>query len=244
MSNALPKYIYKYKTISDEKSFGYVIDIIKNNQIYLPCIDEINDPLEGSIIPMHLSVMGGAIPYAVGKNHPIINDIKREYRILSLTENAVSPQMWAHYGDNYRGICIGFRTDKTFKKIRKISYINKYTGEEPELNSREKIEKTLEEAYYYKAKDWKYEKEWRIFQKEEKFLKYEKDEIAFIIIGHMAEEQRKKELYNLAEKNDISVYETYIADAKFKVNILEYNKEIEYSGVPLKYVKLNRIAYK
>ena len=44
----IPKYLFKYKSISNLDDVERFLDIIKNNRIYYPTYKQLNDPLEGA----------------------------------------------------------------------------------------------------------------------------------------------------------------------------------------------------
>ncbi len=39
--------IYKYKSVDNIQNLEHTLDIIKNNRLYLPNRNQLNDPLEG-----------------------------------------------------------------------------------------------------------------------------------------------------------------------------------------------------
>ena len=43
---SIPKYLFKYKSISSLEDVERFLDIIKNNRIYYPTYKQLNDPLE------------------------------------------------------------------------------------------------------------------------------------------------------------------------------------------------------
>lgn len=45
---SIPKYLFKYKSISSLEDVGRFLDIIRNNRIYYPTYKQLNDPLEGA----------------------------------------------------------------------------------------------------------------------------------------------------------------------------------------------------
>lgn len=114
--------------------------------------------------------------------------------------------MWAHYGDNHRGICIEYDFKEEREELRKVNYSeNFYSGlDEEDLSnlssmiSSDKIDpkdvmlEVILEMIARKAlqtKDilWKYENEYRmIFRKTESLQKICPTEIKSITIGAMA----------------------------------------------------------
>jgi hypothetical protein len=84
---------------------------------------------------------------------------------VSLSETWQSPLMWAHYGDNHTGVCLGF--DVPLGRALKVSY-------EPErlrlLFDATKLETAhdtdlIRTLVTTKFTDWSYEREWRILER-------------------------------------------------------------------------------
>ncbi|MQA56570.1 DUF2971 domain-containing protein [Pseudomonas piscis] len=96
-------------------------------------------------------------------------------RCFCLTENELSPLMWAHYGDSYKGCMLGFQhideLSTPFGAAEKV----RYTNEAPTIGSAvdfllygpssEQNKETRLAIYHTKTKDWEYEKEWRVIHK-------------------------------------------------------------------------------
>lgn len=89
--------------------------------------------------------------------------------IFSLAARNNCPLMWSHYGDQHRGICIGYSVpDDARSNVHSVNYggsrstaasvIARAIGGEEDA-AREMDESVL----LRKAGDWRYEKEWRLF---------------------------------------------------------------------------------
>ena len=95
--------------------------------------------------------------------------LKRYNRgIFSLAERSNCPLMWSHYGDQHRGLCIGYSVPDD---IRHELHQVKYGGNRILLASTVKLmlegdndaARQVDEAVLLrKAPAWKYEKEWRL----------------------------------------------------------------------------------
>jgi len=89
--------------------------------------------------------------------------------VLSLAENWNCPLMWSHYGDQHKGVCFGFDISRAKNFLPKqVDYdgtrcikcsdlMNFYTNQNVE--TKELFEHTF---FFTKAKEWKYEREWRL----------------------------------------------------------------------------------
>ena len=75
--------------------------------------------------------------------------------------------MWAHYGGQYAGFCMEFRTDMdSFEKLRKVVY----TDSMPQIDMVEfvvnKNYEQLLDLFCTKSSSWSYEEEWRAMHAE------------------------------------------------------------------------------
>ncbi len=88
--------------------------------------------------------------------------------IVSLAERANCPLMWSHYGDQHKGVCIGYSvTDRASDDLHKISYggsrLIAASMVTAMLNGDDDARRKVDEAVLTKkAIDWRYEREWRL----------------------------------------------------------------------------------
>lgn len=82
--------------------------------------------------------------------------------IFSLSSTCDNNLMWGHYAANHTGICIGFLTE--YLLDLGADYIGKvnYTNILPKLKSDLLNQENLEQIFFTKETDWKYENEYRI----------------------------------------------------------------------------------
>lgn len=227
--------LFKYKPISSVDQLARIIDSINNNQIFFPDYKKLNDPLESSGYVIELSgYMGKGLILAADEEDKLVSNKRHEYKILSLTENCFSPSMWAHYTNDYHGICIGYWKNKAFSSARKITYIEKAkaaisTGEMGFIDD-SKIEEEVYESFFYKHSDWSYEKEWRIISKQEDdFFHYEPNDLACIIMG----EKLSNEIRNMIIKSidiQVPIYHCKVGYRSFGINLLPISYNIVLDG--------------
>jgi len=100
----------------------------------------------------------------------IESELLRRYNrgVVSLAERAECPLMWSHYGDQHRGLCLGYSVPReTSDDIHKIKYGGSRLVKASEVNAMldgdKDTQKRVDEAVLLKkAQDWRYEKEWRL----------------------------------------------------------------------------------
>jgi hypothetical protein len=101
---------------------------------------------------------------------------RNEFGVLSLTSDPLNVLMWAHYGNNHQGICIGFDMEHSFfsqagigqttNKCNNLFNLLKveYNNERPNYNNYTDCE-YAEKAFTSKFKHWSYEEEYRLIRK-------------------------------------------------------------------------------
>ena len=208
-------YLYKYRSLVNKE---YVFDILKNHRLYFPTRSGLNDPLEGVIQPIHFHTLGSTYFIENGYLQPEFNELLEEYRILSLSRTWNNMQMWAHYANNYKGICIAFKYNDVFLNAREVKYTSKrfkYIDERDIVTDKE-FESTIKKNLLYKSKNWKYEYEYRIIEKtSEPFFYFPQNCIEEVIFGNILEIDRETvvEISKICNEQNIKLsYITFCTD--------------------------------
>ena len=104
-----PKLFFKFKSLASGNSLSRLDDILTNNRLFFPDRRQLNDPFEGLVCKLNASGYAGAsIAAAIDSEGAALGPKRDEFRILALSSNCFSPLMWAHYGDECKGICLCF----------------------------------------------------------------------------------------------------------------------------------------
>jgi hypothetical protein len=88
--------------------------------------------------------------------------------IVSLAERAHCPLMWSHYGDQHKGVCIGYSIpNSAASDLHKVSYggsrLIAASMVAAMLAGDEEARRKVDDAVLTKkARDWRYEREWRL----------------------------------------------------------------------------------
>ena len=223
MDKQFPNKLYKYKGIQDKIDFDRIIDIIESEKIYIPTREELNDPLEGAHIPpVRYGICGG---WNYDARHQIphyAENIINQYRILSLSADERNMQMWAHYGNNYEGVCFEFSTNGVFGKAKPVNYDEAPIGEALYEPNEEELKKVIENGYFYKSKGWESEKEYRIITDYScSELKFDRKDILSIFIGHNVADEYRDILYDTCKRYNIPVYCTWFGNYDYKLYLIE-----------------------
>ncbi|WP_392665070.1 DUF2971 domain-containing protein [Amaricoccus sp. B4] len=100
----------------------------------------------------------------------IERELLRQYEkgLVSLAQRAACPLMWSHYGDQHRGLCLGYSVQEDdAKSLHKVAYggsrLVKISLVERMLDGDEEARRLVDDAVLLrKAKSWSYEREWRL----------------------------------------------------------------------------------
>lgn len=226
-----PKYLYKYKTISDLKDMDRLEDIIKNNRLYFPRYNKLNDPLEGQVIGLNsLGYAGSSMHILADEEDPIVVSEKKKYRILALSDSADSSLMWTHYANMFNGVCLCYSSKSCFSIAMPVIYKNSiekysYLGQE---SSDYPLSQIVFSGLFYKLEDWRYEHEWRIVNKSRsKYFQYGKTDLVGIIIGKNVSAAREKKIEKMifeSGNNSIHLFKACPGYRSLSINIFPINE--------------------
>lgn len=228
-----PKLIFKYRALNNREDIDRFYDIIQNNRLYLPTIPQVNDPFEGKI-DISTGVAGDFIRRAMDIDFFAVRECKQQTRLLALSEDCYSPQLWAYYCNDYRGVCLCYYTNNTFSHIQPVQYLDNINEADYDRSpTRRLIYELIRKSMFKKQEGWRYEREWRlVFQPEladddsiikeaGQFLDYQPDELAGIIIGDKIE-QSTKEIIRALAPDRIKIFEVHTGAVTGKVKLMDY----------------------
>ena len=231
-----PKYLYKYKAISSITDLSRVLAIIRESSIYMPTYDQLNDPLEGAGYNISMpGWVGGSILEAADMELPPVEDMKKQFRILSLSLDPVSPQLWAHYSNNYNGVCLCFSTDGVFKEAEEVLYRQK---KRKNAKTQTDLADGVRRGFFYKQKNWSYEKEWRIvgcMEEGKEYLQFAPKDLAAVIIGKNTPADIAQIIIDNL-KDHVRVFKAVPGYQTAGIHLLDWNYEVQLDGSPIEYV--------
>ena len=102
--------------------------------------------------------------------HYVERELLRQYEkgIVSLSERWQSPLMWSHYGDQHRGLCVGYSVPANVEdELRKVNYgggrLVLASAVSAMLRGDAGAQRQVDDSVLLqKAPDWSYECEWRL----------------------------------------------------------------------------------
>ncbi|MCX2709045.1 DUF2971 domain-containing protein [Pseudomonas sp. DCB_BG] len=189
--------------------------------------------LVDSVLPENYGDMAGSFraSLAPGLQNAVV--------ALSLSENASSLLMWAHYAGDHTGFVIGFDSEHRYFRAAGTNpsnpgYLNKvvYSDERP---SGVAGAMSAEAAYLTKGLDWSYEKEWRILQSvknasvvkgvpgfEVHLFDYPSDAVSKIIVGARASAETKESIKELLSDKKVwpnaTLYHALVDERHYRLN--------------------------
>lgn len=135
--------IYYYFTSG---KFG--IDNLKSKRLKISDFNNVNDPFELLGVELRDKVVRKAVSFEKSQ-------ISEKYGLLCFSVDKYNPVQWAHYADNHKGICLGFKIPKC--DISKVEYVKERLSADI-LDSDNKNRRLLTTKFEH----WSYEKEYRM----------------------------------------------------------------------------------
>lgn len=144
--------------------------------------------------------------------------------------NINSLVMWAHYAKNHTGICVEYDYREANKKRLKnatILPINYTDTRKMKTILKDDLHECREfhlNIAFTKSKEWKYEKEWRLLEIEDRSKKGSNGfKIPFIkpksiYLGCKISDKLKKDIIKLCNQKNIEVYQMNMVKGSFKLN--------------------------
>lgn len=166
-------------------------------------------------------------------------ELIRQYEkgICSLAERHDCPLMWSHYGDQHRGVCVGYSVPERSKtKTQKVIYGGSREVEASKnaemLNSDTSARQHVDQAVLLrKADGWNYEQEWRLI--DNRGVSPSPLEMEEVIFGIRCKLSVKFSVVTAFEKRDrqIDFFEMSVVDKGFdlkkrRVDIRELKAEL------------------
>ena len=124
--------------------------------------------------------------------------------VFCMTQKKDNILMWAHYADQHTGFCLEFDTDNPlFSRTRRVIYAKDL----PKQNIVEFLTAKVRKPPLYlitKAKDWKYEKEWRLADPASGPgpQEYPAESLTGVIFGCRMNEMNRKQIKEWCKKRE------------------------------------------
>lgn len=154
-----PSRLFRYRSI---KSLDREIDSINKGYLYCAAYSALNDPMEGYFVASTL--------LRESTNHKTIRreiqENKARIGMCSFSEAHDHELMWAHYADQFSGICVEYSLPRLLNNLDDdIALVRMFYSETVPVIGRAKKDpgETARKVLSYKNYRWSYEREWRLF---------------------------------------------------------------------------------
>jgi hypothetical protein len=154
-----PQRLYRYRPLGN---VDHEIEAIAEGYLYCAPYKDLNDPMEGLFSSSQL--LRESEDYRSIRNS--IRENKAQIGMCSFSEVYDHELMWAHYSDQFRGICVAYSLSRLLKHLEEnVSFVRMYYNERVPTIRRTSKEPTqlAKMVLSYKNYRWLYEREWRMF---------------------------------------------------------------------------------
>jgi Protein of unknown function (DUF2971) len=189
IEHVTPNRLYRYRSL---EHFDREIDAIEKRYLYCPHYLALNDPMEGLFDSSRN--LRAAQSYREVRDEVIGN--KAALRLCSFSEVKDHELMWAHYADQFRGICISYRLSRLLDNLKgNVSFTRMFYNESvPTIHRSKKSPSDLAKMVLsYKSYRWSYEREWRMFCLQER-ASYKDQCISSVYLGSRMDDRTKQRL--------------------------------------------------
>ena len=156
----MKKYIPLYRYLPADAA----IKTIESRCFRVSRITELNDPFEWSF------GFDGSRPERIAEDRrerdEMIQEFNEKWGVLCFCEVFKDPVMWSHYADRHRGLVIEIKANVHEDAYHKVLYSRRPILQQNWLDDRERhaqeLKGTFKKFFRFKARSWKYEREWRV----------------------------------------------------------------------------------
>lgn len=154
-----PRQLYRYRSLDN---LAREIEAIEEGYLYCAAYQDLNDPMEGLFASSRLLKRS--------KNHQAIRaeiiDRKNQLGICSFSEIYDHELMWAHYADQFKGICVAYNLSRLLEGLGEgVSFVRMYYNEKlpTVLRTNKRPSQLAKMVLSCKNYRWLHEREWRMF---------------------------------------------------------------------------------
>lgn len=206
------------------------LETIKNNQIYAPNEEQLNDPCEMLTDDQEFLQLLHSIERNYGTSS---KKIKSEFasfkeRILnagvfslSITNEPLNILMWSTYANSHKGFCVEYDLEILTKHNNAVNrfwikYSNKIPVFKTNLFNGHNNE-IIRHFTGYKSKDWKYENEYRLLYDNFGFQDIEYKAVKSIYFGYKMDNREKDTMFKSLQGRGIKYFQIKLFPKKYKL---------------------------
>lgn len=190
----LPLRLYRYCRLDRPSDIEHEVDALRRRYIYLSTYKAMNDPMEGFYQP---SVRLKQEPEWRQTFRQIL-EAKQTVGIACFSETYENEIMWAHYAENYGGVCIAYSAVNLRDNLPPAVRMARvgYADAPVRLSKHDKtsIYAAAHKILSQKKYNWAYEREWRLLGEYPGQLQYQGDVVTDVYFGSRIAQDRKNEI--------------------------------------------------
>ena len=211
---AKPSSLYRYRPLGIKADREFAA--LSSRHIYCPAFEDLNDPMEG----LHRISSSFANNPNSEKSQVRVESTMQRMGIASFSEVHDHEPMWAHYADDFKGMCVQYSLNKLLKGLDRNTAITRmmYSESEPVLlNDSSMAVDRARLCLSSKTLRWSSEREWRVFQSEKGVATYGDDRVATrIYLGSRVCEQ--DELAAIAVGRELGIPVSKMAVSAYSIS--------------------------
>jgi hypothetical protein len=185
-----PPKLYRYRSLDE---FDREIKAIERGYLFCAAFKTLNDPMEGLFSSSRNLRESG--DYRTIRNSIIEN--KSQMGMCSFSEVRNHELMWAHYADQFSGICIAYSFSMLLNHLPNgISFVRMFYNEtEPTIHTTRKEAGDLARMVLsYKNYRWLYEREWRMFAPQGRAHYRDTDCVTSVYLGSRISDAHRQQI--------------------------------------------------
>jgi hypothetical protein len=204
-----PQKLYRYRSLGSLKRFMRELEALEDGYIYCAAYDTLNDPMEG--VFRSSKIFRDSDNYRDTRRAIVEN--KTQIGMSSFSEVHDHELMWAHYADQYRGICIAYSFAKLLDDLGDdVSFVRMYYNEMVPIvrHSRQEPNDVAKMVLSYKNYRWLYEREWRMFAPLGKTHYTEKSCVTRVYLGSRIGSDKRRKIIKAMNSLNIETHDMKI----------------------------------
>lgn len=207
-----PTQLYRYRSFrrfddDTEEVQGRELAAIQQGYIWAAAYHQMNDPMEGTFFARR----DGTGDHYFQTILDSIREGKQRTGIACFSETPTNELMWAHYADEFRGICIAYDFSDLRDSLEANAAFSRlfYTESPPNLDLGENdLETDVRRVLSSKSQKWGYEREWRMFTQRLGRIRYRNvATVRTIYFGHRIDPDIRRTIEGLARQQGIDCSE-------------------------------------
>jgi hypothetical protein len=208
----LPLRLYRYCRLDRPDDIENEIDALRKRYIYCSTYKAMNDPMEGFYQP---SARLKKEPEWRHSFRQIVFEAKQTVGIACFSETYVNEIMWAHYAENYKGICIAYSASKLKDNLPLSARMVRvaYADAPVRLSKHDKSDwyEAAQKVLSQKKYNWAYEREWRLLGDHPGQIQHEGDVITDVYFGSRITPNHKNQIIDGMAERGIKFHQMKVA---------------------------------